>query len=103
MPNLVSMKRTPQEKKDLEAPSSPDAEEFPWGLKLSLDAEDLDKLGLIPTVGEEVIISAVAKVTDAHISESEDDGKRRSAGLQITSMGISNKADEKSASEKIYG
>lgn len=66
-------------------------EEYPWGLRITLNNEELLKLGIDVTsftVGETVGLTAKAKVTD--LSSSEDDhGTRQNISLQITSLAIS--------------
>lgn len=77
---------------------------YPWGTSLDLDDDTLGKLGLakLPEVGEEVAITAVAKVT--RISANEDQGgMRKCLGLQITSMEVNVPSQTASAADKLYG
>jgi hypothetical protein len=91
---LASMKRTPKEKDEkYEAEMIPPSmDEYPYGLKLDLDTETLDKLGVkdMKSVGDYCYISAVGKVTRVSESQNEyDDGEeKRDMCLQITKMSI---------------
>lgn len=93
---MVSMAHTPEEQKEeakeMAVPSVP---KYPWGLCLRLDEDSLEKLGLagdLPQVGESLQFIALAKVTSASMSESENpDGSKRqccNVELQVTDMGI---------------
>ena len=66
---------------------SPD---YPWGLRISLQDEQLDALGLghLPRVGAKVNIQATATVQSVS-SESVDNGQpNRRVDLQITDLGV---------------
>lgn len=91
MAMMVDMKR---EASDMEAgPSAMPADEgqYPYGLCINLDKDELDKLGIttLPTVGTEVHISAVGKVTRVSQSASESGAgvdEKTSIAIQITMM-----------------
>lgn len=92
---LVSMKKSKTEvKKDKGggccSPSGYDSDAYPYGLRLDLSDESLDKLGLddLPKVGKTVNISAVAEVQSASESTSASGKSHRSVGLQITKMKV---------------
>lgn len=94
MKNLRSMKRRVEKGSCCEpaiACTSESQEEYPWGLRITLNNEELLKLGIDVTsftVGETIGLTAKAKVTD--LSSSEDDhGARQNISLQITSLAIS--------------
>ena len=79
---LTSMKRSSAN----EAPADLEKPEYPWGLSITLEKEDMDKLGMaMPKVGDEVHIVAKAKVSSTNMSEGED-GTYASVGLQLTDM-----------------
>lgn len=106
---MVDLKREAKAEKVEEAmPSSIAGPEYPYGCCLSLEDEQLDKLGLdgdLPAVGEMVHGCFVAKVTCASINQSTDgDGKpqeHRRVELQIIQMGIP--GANQSKSERWYG
>lgn len=76
---------------------------FPYGLCLDLNDESLTKLGIttLPKVGEEVAITATAKVTRISAYE-EQDGAEQSLGLQITMMEVDIPSQMKSAADRLY-
>lgn len=63
-------------------------EEYPYGLRLSLDNNTLEKLSVsIPDVGESLSLSGIAKVIAKSINESE--GKKSVyVELQITDLAL---------------
>ena len=71
------------------APVSDDQADYPWGLRLHLQEEQLAALGVnaLPSTGAIVRISATARVV-ATAEESEGGQAKRSLGLQITDMGM---------------
>lgn len=101
---LKNMKLTPkdraEEKPEMSALNHP---VYPYGLCLCLDEDVLEKLGLsvLPTVGDEMMVTAVAKVESVSQSDSAS-GKRRSLSLQITAMALGPKETTASAGAKLY-
>lgn len=61
---------------------------YPWGLSLSLEHDSLEKLGIkqLPTVGTEMRMTAIVKVTGVNQSAREGQDTETRVGLQITSM-----------------
>jgi hypothetical protein len=101
---IVSMKRethiSDAPNSNILEPVEADKEEFPWGLRLSLDAETIEKLGNIkPEVGSTITISADAKVVE--VREEAGENVERSIQLQITAMGIGD-TQERSQAERVY-
>jgi|HigsolmetaAR201D_1030396.scaffolds.fasta_scaffold25441_1 hypothetical protein len=90
---LVSMKRTKQEKKAANKAIMPaEADSYPYGLRISLDDDALQKLGLkLPKVGERFHIEAVAEVCSTSAHESSDHTDRRME-LQIQKLGLTKEA-----------
>lgn len=88
-------------------------EDYPYGLRLCLTHEDLQKLGLdMPVVGDTVHIMAMCKVVSAHAHDSVDGGASAGVDLQITHMKAEieddedvedEKPDTRTPAEKIYG
>src|SRR4051812_13003081 len=95
------MKRSAKDKrKDMGSPASVDciAPDYPWGLCVNMDGDELDKLGVkaLPDVGTEYTMTCKVKVTSVHQSASESrkkDGydESRSISLQITDMALDGK------------
>lgn len=95
MAKLVSMKRTKDDKRGDKmdtAPAEAIEPDYPWGLVLHLDKDELAKLGVkeLPKVGSKLTIQA--RVTVTRVSQeatSERGGEdRRSVDLQITDLGL---------------
>ena len=99
---LKSMKRTAKEKKaEKTVLAKPEAEDYPWGLRLTLDKEELDKLDISLAVGDKVNIQSVAKVISVR-ENTDENGQRRHVELQITDLGMEPEAS-RSAAERLYG
>jgi hypothetical protein len=101
---MKSMKMTPAERKAEVAEYEYKPPEYPYGLQLSLDEDQIKALGLADmTVGATVMISAKAKVTSVSASSSENHD-HRCCSLQITDMEVDPEGESqagKSAS-KLY-
>lgn len=95
---MASLKRSKADKKresNKYRLSSPSSEDYPYGTRIELDNDSLDKLGIddMPDVGKKMRIHAVAHVLST--SESTHDGKKahRSMSLQIRKMKMHNHDD----------
>ena len=90
---LVSMKRVETDKGDMmtNAPIEAVAPDYPYGLCLHLDRDELKKLGFkeMPKVGTEMPITAITKVTRVSQSAVEGSDEEASIDLQITDLGLS--------------
>lgn len=73
---------------------------YPYGTRITLDSDTLDKLGIktLPAVGNELMIEAKVRV----ISVSESDNSK-SVELQITDMDLENDGDEVDEGELTRG
>lgn len=91
---LVDLKMT---KKDMADEASPTADQspYPWGVCLTLDTDELKKLGIknLPGVGDEYHIEAVGEVTSVSESDSAG-GEVRSVRIQIQMMELTNEGQE---------
>lgn len=89
---MINMKRAP-EREEMPGEIEKDEPRYPYGLCISLEKEDMDKLGLsnLPKVGTEVsfIAKAVVKGTSAYETQGGSDMR---VELQITDMEM--KADQ---------
>lgn len=63
--------------------------EYPYGLCINLDEQQLAALGMkdLPKVGASITIEATANVTSVSENETQG-GTRRSLSLQITELGL---------------
>jgi len=66
-----------------------DQEKYPWGLRLNLGDEELQKLGItdLPKVGTVIAMQCQVKVTGVRSNESQD-GENRNLELQVTDCGM---------------
>jgi hypothetical protein len=65
-----------------------DANPYPWGLAITVEGRELDKLGMkdMPDVGTECYFTVCAKVTSVNQSAHEGGKSERRVGMQITGM-----------------
>ena len=108
MKGLVHMK---QASPDLMDDMNDKPEQYSYGLRISLNEEDLKKVGLeMPAVGAMIHIMAMTKVTSIHAHDGES-GSSHGVELQITHMKAEPEDNEgedapdntRSAAQKIYG
>jgi len=94
---------TVQERKDFSVPNLADKKpKYPYGLRIRLSSEELNKLGLKDIAVDQVInFEASAMIISITQEESEGDEKGKSVELQITDMYLE-KEDENTVS-MIYG
>lgn len=103
--NLVSMKRDKEEKHDEKACDpcvSSDPPDYPYGARLYLEEDQLEKLGLkeLPPAGTVLRLEGLGGVIG--VREEQRDGKiSRSLEIQITDLGLE-AGPEKSLSEKLF-
>lgn len=87
---LVDLKRSKAEKKRDEMPGKIGGDDYPYGLRVNLDHESLQKLGIdkLPAVGEKLHLHAHAHVVSAEERSTEGGKKHRSVGLELRKMQI---------------
>lgn len=89
---LISMAYTKAEAKaEAEKYTTPDLDsqpEYPWGLSISLEDDELSKLGMdgLPEVGAEMELLVRVKVQRASQTQMASGETERCVGLQITAM-----------------
>jgi len=91
--NLIDMRRPKKNlrKGVIDAPTSPDQEKYPWGIKLNLGKDEIKKLGLKTDsrkIGDKVTIVAQAEISSLSESQSMNGEDQRDMGIQITKMKI---------------
>ena len=91
---LTSMKMAKKEKSNSPQPES-EQPEFPWGLRITLETEQIAKLGGLKgcEVGEDAGIQASSKIISIRKEESKGDKNRHTIEIQITALDISFDAD----------
>lgn len=100
---MKSMKITAADRKAKEAkydkPCSIGGDKYPYGLRIHLDEEIMEKLDMasLPRVGAKMILTAEVDVDSVEARESTDGGKRRSMAVQITAMELKPKGTAKDA------
>lgn len=90
---LCDMKYSKKEKAEQESPklaTSVGGSDYPYGLSLSLDTEQLKKLGIssMPKIGKIMQLKAVAVVTSVSQSDSQGGGVSRRMELQLQKLGL---------------
>lgn len=86
---MVNMKQSRKGDTLLAQDVASDAPEYPYGLRISLDADGLAKLGItdLPEVGQ--VMTLAARVEVVAVSQYEErDHTNRSVELQITDMDL---------------
>ena len=107
--NMVSMVRPKPEVEETKTSPSVGTdsyyEKYPWGLRLTLNAEELDKLGIDLknlTVDQEVTLQCKAKVTEIrqversnenNFMDSSNGKKDQTLELQVTDMSLADSQD----------
>lgn len=91
--DMVSMKRTADDKRGDKmecAPMEATAPDYPYGLCIHMDKDELDKLGIkdLPKVGTEMMIHSKVKVTRVSQSAAEHADEQTSVDFQITDIGM---------------
>lgn len=89
---LVDMKYTKAEAKaEAQEYSNPSTgPEYPWGLQIRLEDEELSKLGIkaLPEIGAEFHFTVVATVQSASQTQMASGKTDRCVSLQITMLGV---------------
>lgn len=89
MKDLKISKKEAKEKNEAMVIGSSEQERYPYGLRLDLNNDTLDKLGIkkLPTVGTVLMFEAKAKVVGSRQSATEG-SENRSVELQITHIDL---------------
>ena len=81
-------------------------DEYPWGLRISLNSDALKKMGSeLPKVGDMMAIAGLAKIVGVSTRESEGGESHSHVDLQITDFGMeaSDATPPKTAADTLYG
>jgi len=103
--NIVNMK-TGTESVEGEDGKVETRDDYPWGLRISLNGDALKKLGIdLPKVGEMLAIGGLAKVCAVSTREHEGGESHSNVELQITDLGMeaSDATPPKTAADTLYG
>lgn len=92
---MIDMKRQ-SEAEDSTMLSPKMKDEYPWGLRITLDNETMMKLGMteLPKIDAEFKLVALACAVSVSQNESSDDEPRRHVELQIEQMVLMPAAEE---------
>jgi hypothetical protein len=104
--NLQSMKMSAAEaEKYASTAIAEDRREYPWGLTLSLEGEQMAKLlgAAPPAVGTVMVMQARVRVTRASQHQSKNKKVETCCNLQITDMALEPETPARPAAETIYG
>ena len=74
---LIEMKRAPKEVNKMMEPCGINQDPYPYGLEISLQEEEIDKLGIDVTkvtAGEEIVVKAIASVKEVSEEKRMVDG-----------------------------
>lgn len=98
---LTDIRRKPKKKstKNMLVPEAVDAGEYPWGMRINLEKEELAALDLKSrnfNIGDKVEISAIGEVVELRESASRK-YQDSTVVLQITKIAVNEKGGEKKA------
>lgn len=85
--------------------SSGEYQEYPYGLCIRLEDEQIEKLGFhgMPRIGDKFYLKGFVEVKELGEHSSEHEGKERNMSLQITHMGLKHVEQEREADQVFYG
>ncbi|MFA5160325.1 MAG: capsid staple protein [Candidatus Omnitrophota bacterium] len=99
---LISMKleKKKSDNKDVAAcsPEGSGQPEFPWGLRITLETEQVKKLSTLKDseVGEEIMLQAIGKIISIRKEEMQNEKTikdRHTVEIQLTAINVSSEAD----------
>ena len=98
---MINMKQSRKGETLLDETKESDALEYPYGLRVGLDSESLDKLNMteLPAVGTTMTLTAKVEVVSVSQYESGG-GEDRDVSLQITDMEL--RGEGTSGPRKLY-
>ena len=106
MVQFVDMAKSPEEIKNDVPLAASDQDKYPWGLRLSLTQDELEKLDVDHSdweVGATFHIHALVKVSSISENETEAGGKNCCVSLQITHLAAESEDEENEESDEEDG
>lgn len=96
---------TEPEKKDFSTPSGPKAPKYPYGLRITLNSEEMKKLGFndAPDMDQVFELKGSAKVIEVANTEEQGDVASYRVELQIVELELSGSKEEESNEQTLYG
>jgi len=95
MTELIDVKLKKKTKEELKgepctAPSLNDQEKWPYGLKLTFEKDQIDKMASLKGLnfGDKVLIQAEASVIEVSISERQGGDEHHTVGIQIEKISV---------------
>ncbi len=89
---MIDLKLPKLSKKEMEVTAQPkiEGDRWPYGLKLTFEAEQVDKLPMLEKVkvGDDVSIAGMGEVTSIRSSENQDGKKQYTVEVQIQKVGV---------------
>lgn len=86
---LTEMKRSKKERTEMNKCVPYEGDSYPYGLRVRLEADELDKLGMkLPKVGEKFTLEARAVVTSVSQNSSDRGHEHRSVELVLQKIGL---------------
>lgn len=86
---MVNMKQSRKKQEAMASPGQAEGPEYPYGLCLNLEKEEIEKLGLgTPKAGATLMLHAAVEVKSVTVSDQADGKGYKSLSLQITDMAL---------------
>src|ERR1700735_5563037 len=104
MGGLVDMAKT--ESQEMATPLMPEPEKYPYGLRISLDHDDLEELKVDHSdweIGDVFPLDVIAKVVSKSSNETEGGSPNCSVSLQITHIGAEEHEEDQEEAEEEGG
>ncbi len=97
MIDLKLPKRKKEELKDTSYPAKVEGEQWPYGLRLTFESEQVDKLPQLTKVkiGENIHVMGMGEVTSIRMNEEKEGKKRYSVEVQIQQIGVEGSSSKK--------
>jgi len=103
-PQMVNLKQGTDSFENEEG-KTVERDDYPWGLRITLNNETLKKLGIaLPKVGAEMLLCGKVKVLSTSTREDGEDSFS-SVEMQITDIGLMDESaqPQKTAADTLYG
>jgi len=98
---MVDLKRSKTERAKENTPAKMEVDDYPYGLRVHLDHETLEKLGVktLPKAGDKLHIRAEGHVKSVEESHRDGGKKNRSMSIELRKMAIA--ATDRAAKEPV--